>query len=164
MSFNIRQALLSDCAPLAKRLRDDDVKEMWHASRVLPEKALVSALGNGKITYTAEWNGQATCMFGVIPRSAGIWAIWFLSAELTKVQSVEIIRESPQWIMRLAQQANSGAMRGKVEHIGNMVWYENLTHLKWLKATNMFDIIPTPIPLNDQIFFAFTLKKEFLDV
>ncbi len=126
---------------LQDRLRASDLEEC----RILgysPMGAMAAGLMFGDAfaaldTETAQPVGAFGWSVGGI-----IWSLW---TPLTKLQSLQVLRESPNWIAELVRL--SGEKR-----LSNHVLATNKSTLEWLKLTKCFAIDPYPVVLRGEEF------------
>lgn len=142
-----------DVRDLAGRLRDGDVQDCL-AHEHTPEEALLGGWQGGP--SWGVWDGD--CLIG-----AGGWtfdgAIWTLWSDLTRSQSLALMRVTPSWARKIAEHANEHIKWYQPERrLQNAVWEDNRLTIAWLRATRCVDFLDTRLQFGDKWFIPFFLK------
>lgn len=86
----IRPAVLEDALALAPRMRAEEVAEVRASGGFYPREALIDSLAHSDEAWTALFDGQVACMWGVaeVPGSSAltgrVGAVWLLTSDLVE--------------------------------------------------------------------------------
>jgi hypothetical protein len=156
----VRLATREDAIDLAKRLRKEDVEEVYHALALPAETALRYSLGVSNIGYAVVWKGRVIALFGIVgqltwgpERSRGY--PWMLASdELVSIRK-SFLRECRGYVQGWLR------VHGELE---GWAWAKNTVHIQWLKWLGFQLDEPAPYGINDQPFQRFFMKEELCAV
>lgn len=145
-----REAKLSDCAELAKNMREEDVKELWHASRSSPLDALTYGFEAGNCK-TVEWQGKVVAMFGLVKGAGDVGVCWMLASDdLVKIKK-SFLKECRKFVDDMLQECPV---------IGNLVWEGNPVHIQWLKWLGFHFQPAIPVGPDGELFYEFYKVRQ----
>ncbi len=113
-----------DCERLSKVLRKEDAAECYAACGHSPLEALWTSFKVSQECYSVFDGLKQLAMFGVLPLGPKVGGIWMLCADLSLVQSIDILRQAPGFIDRFERLYPT---------LTNVVDARNALHIKWLK-------------------------------
>lgn len=111
---------------LAPRLRDQDVAEIWAASRVQPHEALMEALGGE--AFTGIVDDEPACMFGcrpVSPLHPQVAIPWLLGTEKMVSRPWTFLRVSHIYVRNLKE---------RHQLLYNYVDARNTVAVQWIRS------------------------------
>lgn len=125
----IRESVPEDCKAIAENMRKADIAEIKAAGNWEPLEAMVNGFiySNPPLTVMRNSDDTPIAMWGVIPEfDAGIdkGRIWLLGTPGIKDVRVQFLRESNQWIRKVAE---------GYDIIYNNIDKRNKLHIRWLK-------------------------------
>lgn len=122
---------------LAPKVARGDAKECAENGLTTEEAMAIGGMSGG--AYIAMWDfAPESPAFIRSPRPIGVFGwtthgvIWSLWADLTLEQQKAVLRESPKWVRQLVAESGCLSLR-------NRIHMDNITTLRWLKATDCFD-------------------------
>lgn len=119
----IRVALPADLLELASTMRQEDVQEVFHASRGTPLSALNKGFSASHTCHTIEWDNKVVAIFGVCGVKSVWGSPWMLGAEELK-KCWSLLRECREIVQGYLED---------YKHLSNACWSKNDVHVKWIK-------------------------------
>ena len=119
----IRLVRLHDLHELSLTMRQEDVQEVFHASRGTALTALTKGFLASHSCHTIEWDNKVVAIFGVTGEK-GVWGSpWMLGTEELK-KCWSLLRECRE------------ILKGYLEdykYLSNACWSKNDVHINWIK-------------------------------
>jgi hypothetical protein len=147
-----REPLTWSSAKRFERVIRASDKVECYANGSAPLNSLLWAIDHGPCWAAFEGESQVPVgAWGWTDRGA-VWSYW---RELDRVQSRELLRQTPGMVLEMLEQsATAGWLR-----LGNFVWEDNTAALGWLRASKCFDIsLDSDIILSNKRFHHFLTK------
>lgn len=138
-SVSIRPATREDAIELGGLLRADDAREVYAQSALSPLDGCLMSFRVSSRAYTARWQGELACMFGVAPMGsilADEAAPWLLGTDLIVKRQRTFLR----YCVPRLQELFAGYAR-----LENYVDVRNAVSIKWLGWLG-FTIEQDPVP------------------
>lgn len=124
VNLSVRPSLIGDCVYLAKNLREADHNEVQAAVGKSDLEALVFSWAATKTPY-AIVNGETPAgIFGVVPVTQGVGAIWLLGTDELTQGRWTFLRESKKWLNKVSDD---------YQLLFNYVDERNTLHLRWIE-------------------------------
>lgn len=114
---------------LAWQLREGDVVEC-HLAGQTPREALEQGMNSEGEAYCVLYQDVPIGAIGYTQEGA-VWSLW---TELNAITSRLILRVTPKWFRKFAEEAEKRDII-----LCNYVWDKNLPALKWLQASRAVD-------------------------
>ena len=123
-TMTVRLATEADALSLADRLREADNREIL-ASMGVPKESLLTGVRSPDPTYVAvDQEDVPHIIFGTSPSPSPVLGlVWMMASPEIKKCWVRLLRETSQWIDKMAE---------GYAVLGNMVHEENAVHILWL--------------------------------
>ncbi len=112
-----------DIFELSKTMRQEDVDEVYHSSRVSPMQALTQGAAASSICLTVERAGRVVAILGIVGETDSIGSPWMLASD-DLVNCKSLLRECRRMVQRWTLQYN---------YLTNHCWSRNTVHIEWLK-------------------------------
>tara|TARA_Y100000310_G_scaffold214927_1_gene215907 strand:+ start:132 stop:596 length:465 start_codon:yes stop_codon:yes gene_type:complete len=148
----IRQSRQEDILPIAHRMREADVKEIWASNRLSPYKALLLGMNAEGNCWTILGDGIPEAMIGVSQRSllSNRGIAWMLGTD--------VLTEDKRLFMRLTKELFDDAVQGYT-YLENYVSTENRLSLRWIQAMG-FEFEEDIINRNGTPFKKFYMERN----
>ncbi len=135
-------------APIADKMREADVLEVWLAAHSLPEKALTDSLETSVKAWTITGDGAPIGMFGVCSANilGQIGIPWLLGTDDMLKITRQFLRQSRDYVDQ---------MNSLYPHLINFVHVDNIVSLRWLMWCGFVFDGPFPYGPDKADFFKF---------
>ena len=147
----IRKSRQEDILPIAHRMREADVKEIWASHRTTPYKALLNGIKAEGSCWTIFGDGTPEAMIGIVRMSllSNKGYAWMLGTD--------VLTEDKRLFMRLTKELFDDVVEG-YNYLENHVSMENRLSLRWIQAMG-FTVEDKIIKRNGVPF-----KKFFMEI
>lgn len=147
----VRDTTVKDCAELAVTMREEDKREVWHASRSSPKDVLLKSVSSSRLCWTVMWQGKVVAIFGVCGTKNDTGIPWMLASDdLVKIRK-SFLRECKDYVNKMQ------------EHhplLANIAWTKNTVHIQWLKWLGFEFQEPFPFGEDQELFTYFYRKTQ----
>ena len=138
---------------MAPRMRYDDKREIWRASRGTPHTTLLQSIDMPGEHYTALQDGQPIAMFGVSqdyedPRVA---VPWLLGTDQLTSTSMALLRYSRRYVDEAKE---------RYQQLYNYVDVDNTASVKWLGWLGFDIYVAEPVGPFGALFHYFENRKR----
>lgn len=149
----VRESTLDDCYEVARRMRKQDIDEVWSSNHLSPSEATLACFKKSTITLTVERKGFAVAMFGIVPDNlvGGFASIWLLSTDGIVGIDKSFVRNSHMFIRYFLNFYS-------VLH--SYVDMRNTVSIKWLKWLGANFSAAAPYGLDQMPCMYFEFKKD----
>lgn len=117
--------------PIAARIRQSDLNEVWAVGLVLARPALELSLRTSEVKRTWMVDGKPEAMAG-ITRQGDNGLVWLLATDVAEVYPHQFLRASRREL---------NAVRDNYDRIHNFVDARNVKSIRWIKWLG-FDVTP----------------------
>lgn len=141
-----------DCRYLADKLRRDDIREIWAASRREPLEALMQSFKWSTHRYAVLLHGLPVAAFGAAPRSllSKTAMVWLVGTPDIEKMKITFVRHTRSCIARMLQD---------YEELENYVDARNIVSLEWLKYAGAVVDDAAPYGPDGLPFHHFTIRR-----
>jgi|TARA_Y100000310_G_scaffold239947_1_gene243748 hypothetical protein len=148
----IRQSRQEDILPIAHRMREADVKEIWASHRATPYKALVTGFKAEGNCWTILGDGIPEGMIGVTRKSllSNNGIAWLLGTD--------VLSQEKRQFVELTKKLFDDAVEG-FDYLENYISVDNRLSLRWLQALG-FTIEDEIINMNGTPFKKFYMERN----
>lgn len=143
---------------LAPRMRPVDAAEIFASGGFTPLGAISCALKTSDVAWTAFFDGQVACMWGVRPAlrtvtRGRVGVVWLMSSDL--------IERHPR-IFWVACQHELALLLDQYDELVNAIDVRHVQAIRWGRRLGFRFRGPEPFGLEKRLFQHFTVRKEDL--
>jgi len=121
----ITRATLGDALELASLMRDDDIREVWAATRMTAPEVCRHSLYASVEAWAVRVRGALLCVYGVV-RMDGLWQIWLLSTTHVERFKVTFYRGCKRMLPALLERYGVLENRIHSRYVRSCRWAERL--------------------------------------
>lgn len=122
----IREAIKEDCLPIAKNMRESDIREVWAASKSGPLEAVRNGFLRSRLCWTGTLGDIPIWIGGVVSlgEAGGVGCPWLLGTDKIMQCPIQFLKSTKRYVDHIASQ---------YDLIYNYVDARNTENIKWLQ-------------------------------